>query len=504
MLVRFVLVSVIVLFFQQVKCQYVAAPLQNDLKEMPRVEVIIHDSALMRSQLNLAFTTLDSKVATGQHITDPASFQIVSAYHPFPPKVFALAQVSQYQLGTSYLMQDFRNHGENTSSIYLNFNDSAGAALDAYLIMKKDSQGRYMVIDTFGSNDQHSVDAHSFVVDKNGNYWYLTYQYHTHDMSYRTHNPRDTGAAILTTQVGVWNPKLHKNVFTLDLWQKGLLQIDSIPMNVMEEDTQHLTFDVSHANSWMPAGDMDGCPVGVLSDLMDGIKFIRLCDSTVLRYGASQPDFKALDTASHKLYLQHDFKMIEEGPYKGYFTCFNDGSGPRYTFRHSSVPILKFDLKQKTVKMVYEYSFPDIYSVGRGNVDFSGDYILINFGVEKSKVEGFRKDSHFRDTVPSWIIKNVVTHQLVAAYYLPTVDHSYNVWFMKDKAITRPRVLKKSGHLALEGSSWTAPVWSSGETERTIVPGKNGKYYVSVNGGSIFRMVSDEILFSLPGVKTDK
>lgn len=499
MLTRIIAFTICVFFAFSTNAQYLLSPLKNDIKDLPHVEVVILDSSLAQQKLNMAFTTLDSKIATWQPISDPASFQIVSATNPYPPKVFALANLTQFKAGKAYLLQDFRNHTRNYSSIYVNFTDSVGPNIDGYLIMKKDTHGRYMVVDSFINSDTHSVDAHSFVVDKNGYYWYLTYQYHPFDMSYRTSDPKDTGAAILTTKVGVWDPATSKSVFELDLWEKGLLQIDSIPMSIIEKDTAHLTYDVSHANSWVPVGDMDGCPVGALSDLMDGIKFIRLCDGTVMRYGATNPDFKALDNADHHLYLQHDFKLITEGPYKGDYSCFNDCSGPKYSYQCATVPILKFDFKNKTVQMVHEYTFPEIYSVGRGSVDFSGDYMLINFGVEKSKVEGVKKDIHYRDSIPNWIIKNVITDKVLARYYLSTVDHAYNVWFMKDDQIARPRVIRKGNELSIDSTVWSNPLWSNGATSDSITPDKDGNYFVSVNGGSIFRLVSDETWFSAKG-----
>ena len=476
------------------QAQYLLPPLKNDLRGIPEVKVTIYDSALLKQDFKLAFTTMDRRMMMEKSVLDPTSFQIVSATHPFPPEVFAFCSASQIHNGKVYLFQDFRIHANGKSSMYVNLHDST-TRIDAYFIMQKDTQGKFKVIDTFGSNESRSVDAHSFVVDKKGRYWFVGYNLHKYDMSHRTKNIDDTTADIQTTKVEVWDPAVGKYVFEMDLWERGLIKIDSIPMHIIEMDSEHHAYDVTHANSWVPMGEVDGCDVGLLSDLMDGVKFIRLCDSTVLRYGATLSDFKSLDSSDYHLHLQHDFRMISDGPYKGYFSCFDDGSSPTFVYRYATVPILKFDLKRKTVQKVKEYSFPAIYSTGRGNVDFMGDYMLINFGVEKVKFDGVKNDPHYTDTLPNWVMWNIVTNKMAAKYYLPVADHSYNVWFMKGDQTTRPQISFRNNKLSIDPAKWSNPMWSTGESTYSITPIKKGPYYVTVNGGGLFRQVSDEIKF---------
>jgi hypothetical protein len=64
--------------------------------------------------------------------------------------------------------------------------------------------------------------------------------------------------------------------------------------------------------------------------------------------------------------------------------------------------------------------------------------MLVNFGIGSAQILGKE---------PNWIIRNVITDQLAAEYFLPCTgdslpcpDAAYAVWFIKDDEVSSPEI----------------------------------------------------------------
>jgi hypothetical protein len=279
-------------------------------------------------------------------------------------------------------------------------------------------EGEYMSVDLSGG-----LDIHSYVEDSQGRSFYAEkIQIEGVDYSSVTNNVADTSVTLLSHRY-VIKSDTGRYTFAfddVDMLKKVPLEVvltgdqsrpwvgvyDITHMNYADVLAENRYFPFSHRHPIAPGPGQQWTGIGVIDVLADSVKWIG--------YGHDIKLDQKLD-----IVFQHDFKKIRRGPFRGYFSVYNNGDSTTSIFnQNSSVLILDIDFDADSAHVVKQIDFPEIYSVSMGNIIYEEERIIVNHGAMLAFLHGKQQI-------------NVTVHDydgdMVSQHALPGGVFSYNI-----------------------------------------------------------------------------
>jgi len=245
----------------------------------------------------------------------------------------------------------------------------------------------------------------------------------------------------------------------------GIYDATHINYVSFSKDTNHLIF--SNRHPVRPDSGQGWTGIGAIDMRTDSLKWIGWGHEIAL----DQPI---------EIVLQHDFKMIERGPYTGYYSVFNNGDDVLSSYtniwaeQESSVLILDINFEVDSAFVIDNITLPGVYSRAAGNVIYDEKRIIVNHGASIDMVDSTHQNNV---TVFDYQARKLSEHSLPSGYF------SYNIE-------VSPNFTKKSSLDCESGEAVGTPpfVWSNGDTG-SVVSNIDSGYVISEHISGFMREV---------------
>jgi hypothetical protein len=404
-----------------------------------------------------------SPTANGHYYS---SIQLIDPNHPSPPVWFCDLDENYRSYFENCDLQPNGNFSVYVHSSQVKFSlpqavsGGQDGILDGYLQLNSS----FEPVDFFATV---GINSHDYKVQPNGERLVLKEASKQMDLStYNVQGHQLTNGTYLTMEqvfiydannniVFKWLPIDHMDVSEM-LWDKYNSEIihSEDYMSVQFSRINSINIDPEDGNLLISLRRSDVC-----------LKVDKKSGDILWRLGGTKSDF-ALDDTS-KFYLQHDFKKISSGPYKGCYCVLNNGNKEKPTCEGL---IYKLDEKKKTAKVVARFAgLTAGKSIGQGNFEvYSDTTALVNYG-NNADIDG---------KSPAPTIKLFKKNKELADLSLPPNTIVYRALWLKDLKFTPPAL-----SVAVNGSNYTPTAgeakvayWSDADTLSTS-PGRQSVYY---------------------------
>ena len=431
-----------------------------DLEGVPQFEPPIE---------NISYVVRDLKILAGMPMTHQAAFVVTDSLGRI--ELYSSSKLNPSIPVGGALYQPLRVQPDNSITVTFIVFDNNGDIGVANMFRLSDT---LTPINTLGS-----FDIHSYVEDPSGN-GYIARQHVIDDVDYSSvGSPTDTSVQLLTHTLIKFDPN-GGIVYEYTFDDQDLF--DRIPFDIVLEGDQTdegTAYDVTHPNYASFAEDTNYIIFSnrnpVQPDLGQGWTGIGAIDMRTdsLQWIGWGHEI-ALDQPVD-IVMQHDFKLIEHGPYAGYYSVYNNGDSISGLFnQHSSVLVLDIDFDVDSAWLIDQIHFPSIFSESMGNVIYEEDRILVNHGGTYAIFSG---EPQINVTIHDY------SGALLSEHSLPDGVFSYNIE-------SAPYLNKQSNFDCESGEAVGTPpfVWSNGDTG-SVVSNIDSGYVISEHISGFMREV---------------
>lgn len=434
---------------------YPARLFSSDMNKLPKTEL------RWKSNIGLTgYVFLTTQGATKNQGT--SSIQLIDLQHPEVPVWFACTDESPQTFFTDCKLQP-----DGALSFFLKadtiqidlssvFGDSTRGGIEGYFEMNE----KLEPVDFFTAAN---INDHDYKKYPNGERLFLNSEERIMDLTaYEAEGrPLPEKATVGCESIVLldsnnqvvfyWNPLDHLDFSEMYLQRYlSLVQHNQDFTRIQFSRTNSINIDPLDGNILASFRRSDMC-----------LKIERSTGKILWRLGGVKSDFVLDDTS--RFYLQHDFKRIASGEYKGCYSLFNNGSE-----EHPGGEGLIYRLDEENKKAVVLQRISNtrqIQSFGQGNFDIYEDSTaILNYGnVNPTK-----------DTKPS-VISLFKNGKLAAEIRMPQNVIVYRaVWLKKWKIVRPPTEIIRNAncYAPVLPKQTEGLVWSENDTLFNITPAK--------------------------------